>query len=238
MVLIMDFREILKELAEKNNLLNEEIEIKIADTKLDISKIRDYPLMSGKEVLLRANFKGCYGDAFTDKPKEFVGTIEELIKNGNRAELIAAINAVMRYLNFVDKTVHCTGDEPEKCAKELVKYLKELKPKKIGIIGFQPAFVKEIVNNFGTENVIVSDLNPENIGKIKYGAKIIHGKYNEDLIKNSDVILATGSTIVNGTFEDIFNLAKKYNKKIIFYGTSIAGLAKLLNLERFCIYGR
>ncbi|WP_423793133.1 Rossmann-like domain-containing protein [Methanocaldococcus indicus] len=234
----MDFREILKELAEKNNLLNEEIEIKIADTKLDISKIRDYPLMSGKEVLLRANFKGCYGDAFTDKPKEFVGTIEELIKNGNRAELIAAINAVMRYLNFVDKTVHCTGDEPEKCAKELVKYLKELKPKKIGIIGFQPAFVKEIVNNFGTENVIVSDLNPENIGKIKYGAKIIHGKYNEDLIKNSDVILATGSTIVNGTFEDIFNLAKKYNKKIIFYGTSIAGLAKLLNLERFCIYGR
>ncbi|CAB3288234.1 conserved protein of unknown function [Methanocaldococcus lauensis] len=231
-------KEVLKNLAEENNLLYEEVEIKISDTKLDTTRIKDYPLMSGKEILLRANFKGCYGDAFTDKPVEFKGTIKELLDKGNRAEIIATLNAVMRYLGLVDRTVHCTGDEPEKCAKELVKYLKELKPKKIGIIGFQPAFVKEIVNAFGSENVIVSDLNPENVGKIKYGAKIIHGKYNEDLIKNSDVVLATGSTIANGTFKDIWELAKKYNKRIIFYGTTIAGMAKILGVERFCKLGK
>ncbi|XRP96643.1 Rossmann-like domain-containing protein [Methanocaldococcus sp. 16A] len=235
---MVDAKEILKELTEENNLLNEEIEIKISDTKLDTTRIKDYPLMSGKEILLRANFKGCYGDAFTDKPVEFKGTIRELLDKGNRAEIIATLNAVMRFLGLVDRTVHCTGDEPEKCAKELVKYLKELNPQKIGIIGFQPAFVKEVVNNFGAENVLVSDLNPENVGKIKYGAKIIHGKYNEDLIKNSDVVLATGSTIANGTFEEIWELAKKYNKRIIFYGTTIAGMAKILGVERFCILGR
>ena len=235
---MIDIKETLKNLVEENNLIDEEIEIKIADTRLDTSRIKDYPLMSGKEILLRANFKGCYGDAFTDKPVEFKGTIRELLEKGNRAEFVAALNAVMRYLGLIDRTVHCTGDEPEKCAKELVKYLKELNPQKVGIIGFQPAFVKEIVNAFGSENVIVSDLNPENVGKVKYGAKIIHGKYNEELIKNSDVVLATGSTIANGTFEEIYELAKKYNKKIIFYGTTIAGMAKILGVERFCTLGR
>jgi len=235
---MIDVKEILKEFAEENNLLNEEVEIKISDTKLDTTRIKDYPLMSGKEILLRAYFKGCCGDAFTDKPVEFRGTIRELLDKGNRPEIVATLNAVMRYLGLVDKTAHCVGDEPEKCAKELVEYLKELKPKKIGIIGFQPAFVKEIVNAFGSENVIVSDLNPENVGKVKYGAKIIHGKYNEELIKNSDVVLATGSTIANGTFEEIWELAKKYNKRIIFYGTTIAGMAKILGVERFCTLGK
>ena len=235
---MIDIKETLKNLAEENNLINEEVEIKIADTRLDTSRIKDYPLMSGKEILLRANFKGCYGDAFTDKPVEFKGTIRELLDKGNRPEIIATLNAVMRYLGLIDRTVHCTGDEPEKCAKELAKYLKELNPQKIGIIGFQPAFVKEIVSQFGSENVIVSDLNPENVGKVKYGAKIIHGKYNEELIKNSDVVLATGSTIANGTFEEIWELAKKYNKRIIFYGTTIAGMAKVLGVERFCTLGR
>ncbi len=230
---MINIKEILKELVEKNNLINEDVEIKISDTKLDTSKIKDYPLMSGKEILLRANFKGCYGDAFTDKPVEFKGTIKELLDKGNRAEIIATLNAVMRYLGLVDRTVHCTGNEPEKCAKELVKYLKELKPKKIGIIGFQPAFVKEIVNIFGPENVIVSDLNPENVGKIKYGTKIIHGKYNEDLIKNSDVVLVTGSTISNGTFENIWELAKKYKKELSFMEQQLLEYLKYWELRDF-----
>ncbi|MCQ6254556.1 DUF364 domain-containing protein, partial [Methanocaldococcus sp.] len=76
------------------------------------------------------------------------------------------------------------------------------------------------------------------VGKIKYGTKIIHGKYNEDLIKNSDVVLVTGSTISNGTFENIWELAKKYKKRIIFYGTTIAGISKILGIERFCVLGR
>jgi hypothetical protein len=235
---MVNVREMLKNLAEEYNLLNELVEIKISDTKLDTSRIKDYPLMSGKEILLRANFKGCGGDAFTDNPVEFEGTVEEVIKNGNNPAVVATLNAIMRYLGLIDRTIHCSGDEPEKCAKELAKMLKNENIKKIGIIGFQPAFVKEIVNQFGADNVIVSDLNPENVGKIKHGAKIIHGEYNEELIKNSDIILATGSTVANGSFEEIYKLAKKHNKRIIFYGTTIAGVAKLLNLERFCILGR
>jgi uncharacterized protein (DUF4213/DUF364 family) len=61
---------------------------------------------------------------------------------------------------------------------------------------------------------------------------------NEYLIKNSDVVLSTGSTTANGTLPEIIEMAKKYDKRIIFYGTTVAGVAKLLNLERFCELGK
>ncbi|WP_456419652.1 Rossmann-like domain-containing protein [Methanocaldococcus infernus] len=234
----MNVKKFLEDLVEKYNLLDEKVVIKVADPKLDTKRIKDYPLVTGKEVLLRAYLKGCKGEAFTDKPIEFEGTIREVLERNNIQELVAVLNAVMKYLNLTDKTEHCKGDEPERCAKELAKMLKEENIKRVGIIGFQPAFVKELVKTFGAENVIVSDLNPENVGKVKYGVKVIHGSNNEELIKKSDIVLATGSTIVNGTFEEIYNLAKKYNKRIIFYGTTIAGISKLLNLERFCVLGR
>ena len=56
-VAMIDIKETLKNLAEENNLIDEEIEIKISDTRLDTSRIKDYPLMSGKEILLRANLR-------------------------------------------------------------------------------------------------------------------------------------------------------------------------------------
>ena len=61
----------LKKLAEENNLLNEPIEARPINVNLDTTRINDYPLLNGKEFLLRAFFKGCVGDAFTGDLKEF-----------------------------------------------------------------------------------------------------------------------------------------------------------------------
>lgn len=55
---------------------------------------------------------------------------------------------------------------------------------------------------------------------------------------SSDIILCTGSTVANGTINEILELAKKYNKRIIFYGTTIAGVANLFGIERFCELGK
>ncbi|WP_457612038.1 Rossmann-like domain-containing protein [Methanocaldococcus sp.] len=233
---MVNAKTFLERIAKIYNLMDENVRIYMANTKLDTKNIKDYPLMVGKEFLLRAEFKNCLGEAFTQQPKEeFSGTIKEILDRDNNDEIIATLNSVLRYLNMVDKTVHCSGEEPEECAKKLSEFLKILDPKVVGVIGFQPAIVKTLSEDF---NLIVSDLNPKNVGKVKYGVKIIHGSENEELIKNSDIVLATGSTIVNGTFYEIYKISKKYNKRIIFYGTSISGMAKLLGLERFCHLGK
>ena len=44
-------------------------------------------------------------------------------------------------------------------------------------------------------------------------------------------MLVTGTTVVNGTLEAILKVA---GAKAVFYGISIAGVAWLLGLERFC----
>ncbi|RLG29411.1 hypothetical protein DRO03_07330 [Methanosarcinales archaeon] len=43
--------------------------------------------------------------------------------------------------------------------------------------------------------------------------------------------LVTGTTVVNGTLEPILEITQE---KAVFYGISIAGVAELLGLERFC----
>ncbi len=49
-----------------------------------------------------------------------------------------------------------------------------------------------------------------------------------------DMALVTGTTIANGTAESILHMADAERKPVVFYGVTIAGVAKLLNLERFC----
>jgi hypothetical protein len=236
----MDISTIVRQELERlaKDHLDERVKITFGKAKLDSSRIKDYPLLRGKEVLVKADFRGCKGEAFTSNPMEFEGSIREVLACDNNAVIIATLNAVMRYLGLIDRTEHCSGKEPEICAKEFCEMLKREGYKKIGIIGYQPAFIKEIASQFGADNVIASDLNEENVGKVKHGVRIIHGNDNEFLIKNSDVVLVTGSTIVNGTFDEIYELGQKHNKRLIFYGTTIAGVAKLLNLDRFCLLGR
>ena len=43
--------------------------------------------------------------------------------------------------------------------------------------------------------------------------------------------IVTGTTVVNGTIEPILEMA---GAKAVFYGISIAGVTRMLSLERFC----
>lgn len=58
--------------------------------------------------------------------------------------------------------------------------------------------------------VRVMDLNPQNIGQIKYGIKIENGadhEVKEEFIKNyADIIFCTGSTLANGTITDYLDI--------------------------------
>jgi len=113
----------------------------------------------------------------------------------------------------------------------LSDYLELLGYDRVALLGFQPAFVRKLHETFG-DRLRVTDLNPGNKGK-KYGVDVFDAKKcNKKIIQNSDVLVVTGSTVANGTFEDIMAMAS--DKRVIFYGTTIAGLAALMGVERFC----
>lgn len=80
--------------------------------------------------------------------------------------------------------------------------------------------------------VRVMDLNPQNIGQIKYGIKIENGadhEVKEEFIKNyADIIFCTGSTLANGTVTDYLDI----QPEVHFYGITAAGACALLGLKR------
>lgn len=202
------------------------------------TKRKDFPIIKGKEVLVEADFKGYKGQAYTDTPSEFSGKLEDILKldlnnSENISLFIATINAVLKNLGLIDKTVHCKNEEPEKCAKELKEYFKEnYKNTKIALVGMQPAMLDYLKDDF---EIRVLDLDSNNIGKNKYGVIIEDGINDQKKVLNwADVILVTGSTVSNGSVKDFTEL----KKPVYFYGTSIAGAAYLKNLKRLCFFAK
>jgi len=136
--------------------------------------------------------------------------------------------------------VHCKDEEPERCAKEIAAdILKEWGKVKIGLVGLNPAIAEALVQTFGQANVKITDLNLQNINTSKYGLKIWDGrKITDDLIKQSDVILITGTTFVNGTSDFIMECVRNYQRDYLIYGVTAAGVCKLMRLNRICPYGK
>jgi hypothetical protein len=243
----------LKAILAKMPVLKDDIELLNSDVQITAKKLsvkeaigetkrKDFPLLHGKESLIQAEFRGAVGQAFTDMPGSFKGKIKEILElpmanNGERALFIATLNAVMRHYDMTDKTIHCKNESPELCAKEIAKTIVDRYREKIkiGIVGYQPAIIDHFAHKIPVENIKVTDLDKENINTIRYGIPIWDGsKMGEAIFETSDIILATGSTIVNDTLGELVDLSQRYEKPIYFYGTTVAGAASVLNLERLC----
>lgn len=208
-------------------------------------KRRDYPIIEGKEKMVEALFLGARGHSFTDSPVDFQGSIREVLdlplnSNQNRAVYFATLNAVLRKLDLVQGTVHCRDQEPEQCAQCIADHLmKTWGTLKVGLIGLNPAIAEMLVKTFGPENVLINDLDKKNIDTEKFGVIVRDGRSRtEALIQESDVVLATGTTLCNDTFETIWNLICKHRKKYLFYGVTVAGVSYQMGIDRICPYGR
>ena len=231
--LISRFTELIRE----RKLLNERIEVKgrilKPDEAIGTPQRKDFPLLKGKEKLMEAEFKGAKGQAFTDMPENFTGTLHEIVSrplksNYDRAVLISSINAVCNYLGISQNNIHCKNEEPEECAKNFAAQIKEeFGSPRIAFIGYQPSMIQKLAGSFP---IRVVDLDEDNIGSVKYGVKIEDGRRDiAEVLSWCDLILATGSTIANGTITNFIT-----RKPVIFYGTTIAGTAALMGLRRFC----
>lgn len=196
---------------------------------------RDYPLVKGRERLLEAEVLGSRGQAFTDTPGHFFGTLKEvallqLTENRSRAVFIATLNALMCHLGLAEKTIHCKDASPPLCALQLVEHIQgKFGSPRIAMIGFQPRMAEALAKHFALR---VTDLDEDNIGKTKCGA-LIQGP--EETLRNlawCDLALVTGSTVANGTVDEL-----PAGKPTLFFGVTVAGPAILLGLDRYCPYG-
>lgn len=196
---------------------------------------QDYPILIGKEVMVEANFLGCKGQAFTDQPGIYTGTLKEVLalslnSNFERAVFTATLNALLRALQRVDKTVHCRDQEPGECARQFAEYVQErFGNPRIAFIGLQPGMVAALAKRFALR---VTDLNPDNIGKVIENVVVEDVAHTQEIIDWGDIVLATGSTVVNDSIGEIIG-----KKPVIFYGVTIAGIAYLNGLEQYCYCG-
>jgi uncharacterized protein (DUF4213/DUF364 family) len=243
-----EIRQRLSELVKQHGLAEQKILVRIGtltpEEAIGNPARNDYPILEGKEVMIEADFLSSYGQAFTDRPQNFSGTISDLLNldmdnSGNRAIFIAAANAITSHLGIAKGMRHCRNDEPERCAALIAEQLhKDFGNKKIALIGLQPAILDHLSSTFGPENIKCSDLNPKNIGSVKSGIMILDGKKdNIDMVKWADIVFITSSAIVNGSIDDIRKIALELNKMFIIFGISGAGAAALLNINRLCFFG-
>ncbi|CVK17985.1 Rossmann-like domain-containing protein [Sporomusa sphaeroides] len=197
----------------------------------------DYPLLTGKEVMMEARFRGSAGQAFTDRPGRFEGTFGEVLQlpldtNFRRAVFVATLNAVLRNLQQIKATVHCKDSEPALCAQKLPSYIQlRYGQPKIAFIGLQPGLIQALKS--AGFDMRVTDLNPDNIGQIRCGVQIEDAARNVEHVRWADIVLATGSVLVNDTYQEL-----QQGKPVIYYGVTAAGLAKLFDLPRICFCGR
>jgi uncharacterized protein (DUF4213/DUF364 family) len=206
---------------------------------------RDFPIILGKERVIEAELLGTRAHAFTDSPGEFVGDLKEVLQlpltsNRERSIYVATLNATLNYLNLIEKTIHCRDEDPERCGKDIAsELLKRWGKVRVGFIGLNPAIAENLTVTFGAENVRITDLNKQNIHSSKFGVKVWDGnKSTEQLVKQSDVILITGTTFVNGSFDHIMRCIQKHRKDFLIYGVTGAGVCKLMKLNRICPYSR
>ena len=193
----------------------------------------DYPIIKGKEVMVEADFKGAKGQAFTDEFENADCLIDDLLNinldsNKKRSIFISGLNAVFRYLNLCDKTIHCKDKEPKECANNLYEAIGA--SNNVFLVGYQPRFLEMLTSKY---NVKVVDMDPDNIGANISGTVIEPPEMTTSGIKWCDLIFATGSTIVNGTIANFLN----QDRPVLFYGVTISAAASILHLKKYCHCG-
>lgn len=235
-----EFSSIIK----KHGLATDEITITskalTSEEAIGITRRKDFPILTGQEVMLQAEYQGEFGQAFTDAPSLFNGSLNDILELDlsenlhNRGLFIASMNAVMKKLGLTGHTVHCRTEDPETCAVEFANYVRlNYGNKKIALVGYQPSILEALSKEF---TVRVLDLNPQNVGQIRYGVKVEHGinDYQEVVLDWADVVLCTGSTLCNGTIVNFIDIGKD----VLFFGITAAGAANFLGLKRLCPLAR
>jgi hypothetical protein len=97
-------------------------------------------------------------------------------------------------------------------------------------VGHQPRFLQTLA---AATSLRVVDMDGDNIGSDVAGVRIEPPENTPGAMAWCDLVLATGSTLVNGTITAFL----EQDKPVIFYGVTTAAAAEILGLDRFCHLG-
>ncbi|RLF13628.1 MAG: hypothetical protein DRJ97_07715 [Thermoprotei archaeon] len=203
----------------------------------------EYFLMRGREVIEHCDLPKGRGQAFTSRAKRGSMKLGDLLRLApssdlERALLYSSLNALMNMLGEVEGTVHCRGWEAEACGDLLARELRRRLNREARVlhVGYQPGHVRALAEAF--EGLMVTDMDPSNVGKVKFGVKVRDASENEDAIRVADVALITGSAAVNGTLHELLELCERYGVDYVIYGVTGRGVAKLLGAKSFCPFAK
>jgi len=220
---------------EQHGLLDEAVNIQARTLSAEEaigSPGEGFKLQTGRERMMEAEFRGARGQAFTDLFGDFSGTLADIAAmplegNFRRAVFVAAMNATLRSLGLCDRTVHCRDKGPSECADRLQEHLLARHPgARITLVGLQPKFVEALARSF---ELRVLDLDPDNIGKDFFGARIEGPEQERQAVAWADLLVVTGSTVANGSIGHFLG-----ERPAIVFGVTAAGGAALMGWERFC----
>jgi hypothetical protein len=243
-------RPILREMAGAAGLLEADVSVLARpltpEEAIGTPGRRDFPILIGKERVIEARVGNGRGHAFTDTPREFLGRLSEVIDitfrdSGDRVTYVATLNATLAHLGQVEGAVHCRDDDPERCGAEIAATIRDRISDRgvVGLIGFNPAIAEHLAGTFGPGRLRIADLNPDNVGREKFGVAVWDGAARTgELLETADLVLLTGTTLVNGTFDSIWEGIEQRRKMGLVYGVTAAGVCALLGFERICPYGR
>ena len=242
-------REKFRELAEgfkdriviaKSDRTAKNIDFKVIPPEWFKLPSKEYAIARGDEVIMECEFMGCKAHVFTPSPYTGSITLSEVLNLNlstisERSIFYGSLNALMRYLGLIDRTVHCRGSDPVKCAEELVNtILGRYGDVPVLLVGYQPAMAKALAK---LSQVYITDMSDTNVGRKVSNFQVLDHAKNLELMELVDVALVTGSTVVNSTLWPIYEKAAESGTKLILYGVTGAGVAKILNIERFCLCG-
>ncbi len=194
----------------------------------------DYPIQLGKERIIEADFLGKKGQAFSDAYFNYKGSVKDILSlsldtNARRAIFVSSLNAVLAALGEMPEALHCKNEDLTRCGDVFAGYVDSLPPQtqKVLLVGLQPRLLETLA---ARKQVRVCDLNPDNIGAVKYGVAIDGPDRFAGSARWADAVFATGSTVVNGTLRGIVAA----RPDTVFYGVTITGVARLTGLRQFC----
>lgn len=221
---------------EEHGLMEENVTVKAGPltVKQAIGEpgMGDFPIQKGKEKLMEAVFRGFRGQAFTDEYGDFSGKLAEIaalpmVTNFNRAIFVATLNAVMNALGKTRGTIHCKDGGPRDCAQSMPDFIQQTYGvRRVAVIGFQPAMAESLSREL---EIRLLDLDPDNIGQIKRGVLVEGPESAADVLQWAELLVVTGTTLANDSIGQFL-----IDKPVLFYGTTIAGAASLMQWDRFC----
>lgn len=232
-----ELKELLRQTAKQTGLLDQPVGISCytltQEEALGVPEDSDYPLQKGRERMVEAECNGARGQAFTDRFTAGNYTVKQLLDmelagNAERAHFVAAFNAVWRAAGKTEKTVHCRNDELRRCAAQLPEKIPA--DETVLLVGLQPRLLEQLA---ARQPVFAVDMDKANIGKKIAGVTIEPAEQWQELAKQCDRILATGSTLVNNTISGLL----ESGKPVTFFGVTISGPGAALGLDTWCPLG-